>query len=90
MLFHKNAPTHRGACLVLHLLAAGLLLFVTLLSFMGLFLAHVDAQGLAFGTTAGSLSILAFSVSLMLFLHHLRSCMAPCEMCAVITKAKKK
>lgn len=89
MLFHKKSHAHSGPCLILHLIAAGLLLFVTLLSLLGVFLSHVDAQGLVFGTSAGSLSILAFSATLVLFLQHLRNCMTPCEICAVMEKVQK-
>ncbi len=90
LFFHRKQNAHRGPCMAIHLLAAGLLLFATLLALAGLFLAHVDAMGVTLGSTSGSLAILAFSATLVLFLQHLRNCFAPCEICAAEAKRKKK
>lgn len=85
MFFRKKQP-HEGLCLALHLFVAGLLLFTSAAAFIGVFKAHVQPEGLEFGTTVGSLSLLALAVSLVLWLKSMKDCACGCEVCG--TKKK--
>ncbi len=77
--------------MALHLVVAGLLLFATIAAFVGVYKAHVYDDGLAFGTTAGSLSLLAFAVCLVLWMHQMKACATKCEVCDMMpTPSKKK
>lgn len=87
MFFHKTPP-HRGLCFGLHLFVAGLLLFASVLALMGVYQAHVQPDGLYFGTANTSLSIIAFSVSIYLWIMQMKSCGADCDVCKVITRKK--
>lgn len=88
-MFSKK-PTHKTPCLVMHLLIAALLLLVSLLSLLGVFLSHiltsthdgVTTTTLAFGTSSGSLSIIAFAVSVTCFLKQLKASWSKCEACS--------
>ncbi|MDD4319865.1 MAG: hypothetical protein PHW10_06115 [Candidatus Peribacteraceae bacterium] len=77
-MFSKKS-SHKPACLVAHLLVAAVLLFTSVAALVGVYLSHVLSSGLVFGTSSGSLSIIAFVVSVMALGKQVRLC---CEKCA--------
>jgi hypothetical protein len=81
MFFHKKAP-HKPGCMVMHLVLAGLLLLAAVASLLGVYLSHFLESGLTFGTSAGSLSLIAFTFTVTMFLHQLKACMTSCEICS--------
>ncbi len=83
MLNSKKKALHSSECMALHVVVMLLLLFVAIASGIGVYMAHVTAQGLVFGAPAGSLAILSFVVSVLAFIKSLKACMSPCEVCAM-------
>lgn len=71
-------------CLYVNILISVLATIVAIASLVGVYKAHVLSTGLAFGTTSGSLSILALTFSLFLLKKALDNC--TCQ----ITGASKK
>ncbi len=90
LFFHKKKTPHQGACMVLHLVVAGLLLFASIAAFVGVYKAHVLDAGLVFGSSSGSLSLLAFAVCLTLWMQQMRNCATPCDVCVAPPTGKKK
>ncbi len=90
LFFHKKKTPYQGACMVLHLVVAGLLLFASIAAFVGVYKAHVLVDGLVFGTSGGSLSLLAFAVCLSLWMYQMKCCATPCEACVAPPTGKKK
>ena len=80
MFFHKKAP-HTPGCMVVHLLVALLLFLGSVASLVGVYKSHVMPEGLTFGTTSGSLALLAFAVTITLFLKQVKNCFMKCEVC---------
>lgn len=83
MFSSKKKGVHSPECMALHVVVMLLLLFVAIASSVGVYMAHVTAQGLVFGAPAGSLAILAFVGSVLAFVKALKCCMAPCEVCSM-------
>ncbi len=80
MLFmsHKKASAD-PAVLALQIVVSAFLFLATLASLVGVVLAHVSVQTgtLTFGSSADSLSLLAFAVSLVLWSHSMSCLMTP-------------
>ena len=70
-------------CLAFHLFVAGLLLFAAIASFIGVFKAHLQEHELVFGSMSDSLSLLAFAVTLTLWLWQMKNCASDCTICGV-------
>lgn len=73
----------------MQLFAAGLLLFVCIAAFIGVFKAHILPDGLYFGTSTASLSLIAFAISVTLFIKQVNACATPCEACKLPPVKKK-
>lgn len=67
--------------MVLHLVLAAFLTLAALAALVGVYQAHFLDIGLTFGTTSGSLSLIAFGVTLMFWLQQVKACMVKCEFC---------
>ena len=81
MFFHKKAP-HEPGCMVMHLVVSALLFLVSLAALVGVYKAHFLGDGsMTFGTSAGSLSLIALGVSLTLWMHQMKNCFTKCEVC---------
>lgn len=84
---HKKKSPHTTECMALHVVIMFVMLIMTLVAGLGVYMSHVTSQGLLFGSATGSLAILAFVASLMIFFKSLKACMSPCEVC--MTNGKK-
>lgn len=83
MLFSKKAP-HTPACMVLHLVVAALLLLAAVAALVGVVMTHVeggDAITMVFGTSQGSLALIAFGLTSTFFVKQLKGCCMRCEVC---------
>ena len=80
MFFSKKSP-HEPGCMAVHLVVAALMLLFVLASLLGVYASHMLSEGLTFGTSQGSLAIIAFVVGVKGFFCTLQSCFAKCEMC---------
>jgi hypothetical protein len=80
MFFRKKSP-HCGACLVCQVVVAILLFLASVAALVGVYKSHVLSSGFAFGTTSGSLSLIAFAVSVTLWMSQMRNCVSKCEAC---------
>lgn len=61
-------------CLYVNIFISALAAIVAIAALVGVYKAHVLSTGLAFGTTSGSLSILALTFSLFLLKKALENC----------------
>lgn len=58
------------------------LFLVTIASLVGIYQTHIVAGGAQFGSTSGSLAILAFTVSVVAWTRQMMACMSrDCEVC---------
>ncbi len=73
----KKTATDPGT-LAVQIIVCALLFLCSLASLVGVVLSHVDvSQGtLSFGTSAGSLSIIAFAIAVSLWAHGMKALMA--------------
>ena len=81
-MFKKKSP-HAGACMVLHVVVSVILFIAAVAAVMGVYKAHVLSNGLAFGTTSGSLAIVALAVVLHVWMKQMIACVTKCEACGV-------
>ncbi|OGJ56278.1 hypothetical protein A3D88_01295 [Candidatus Peribacteria bacterium RIFCSPHIGHO2_02_FULL_52_16] len=81
-LFKKKSP-HVGVCLALHVVLAILLFVASVAAVIGAYKAHVLSSGLVFGTTSGSMSLLALAVASHFWMKHMKCCVTKCEACNV-------
>ncbi len=61
-------------------LTALFLLVITIAALIGAYMAHVMPDGVVFGTTNGSLSLIAFTAAIVLLGKQMRKC-CPCGGC---------
>lgn len=80
MFFSKKAP-HTPACMVVHLVVSAILFLASLAALVGMYKAHFMPEGMTFGTSAGSLSLIALGATLTLWLHQMKNCLMECEVC---------
>ncbi len=66
----------------MHMIVAALMLLFVLAALLGVIKSHVLSDGLTFGTTSGSLAILAFVVAVKGFYATLCSCYTKCDVCS--------
>ncbi len=70
-------------CVIMKWAVALLLLLVTIASLVGIYQTHIVAGGAQFGSTSGSLAIIAFVASVMGWSRQMGKCMGKgCEVCA--------
>lgn len=82
-MFKKKSP-HAGACMVLHVVVAVLLFVASIAAILGAYKAHVlTSGGLAFGTTSGSLALIAVALTLKCCMKQVCACVTKCEACGV-------
>ncbi len=79
-MFHKKS-THGATCLAVHVVVTVLLFVASIAALLGVYKAHMLSSGAAFGTTSGSLSLVAFSITLSLCIYQLKCCLTKCEAC---------
>lgn len=83
-MFLKKKPTHTTPCLVVHVIVAVLLFVAALAALVGVYNSHVLKAGVVvFGTSSGSLSLIAFAVTLAFFMKAMKHCCGPCEACGI-------
>ncbi len=86
-LLSKKQPTCSTGCMIGKWIVAILLLIVSLASLVGVYQTHVvmgagSTMALQFGSTSGSLSIIAFAISTSVLVKKLASCMnGSCDIC---------
>jgi hypothetical protein len=82
MFFHKKPP-HKSGCLACHIIVTVLLFLGALASLVGVVMAHIDPvdRVLVFGTSAASLSLIAFAVTSTFCMKQLKTCMSSCDVC---------
>ncbi|MFA5799705.1 MAG: hypothetical protein WC840_01965 [Candidatus Peribacteraceae bacterium] len=87
-ILSSKKPCCSIGCLTTKWLAALLLFVVTIAALVGIFETHIVAASveptryaLQFGSTGGSLAILAFTVSLLAWMKHMVAIMKRCEVC---------
>lgn len=86
----KKKNPHETGCMACHAIVAILLFAATLASLLGVLVAHYDTEtgAMIFGTASGSLSLLAFVVSLSFCMKSMMNCMSNCDACAMNGKKK--
>ena len=80
-MFSSKKYPHTPGCMLIHVIGVLLLLAGTVASALGVYKAHVLADGLVFGTSTGSLAIIAMGLSVTLLLKQIKACMTKCEVC---------
>lgn len=88
ILHKKSSTTCSTGCLATKWLLCILLLVATVAALVGVYSTHillttdpVDFR-LQFGSTSGSLAILAFAIASTTFMKHMVSCLGECEICS--------
>ena len=76
-----TTPAACVGCMIMQWLTAIFLLVVTIAALIGAYMAHVMPDGIVFGSTNGSLALIAFTVSIVLLGKQMRKC-CPCGGCA--------
>ncbi len=71
------------ACVIVKWVVALALFLVSIASLVGIYQTHVVAGGAQFGSTSGSLAILAFTASVFAWTRQMALCMKKeCDVCA--------
>ncbi|MBI3331637.1 hypothetical protein HYZ99_01615 [Candidatus Peregrinibacteria bacterium] len=81
-MFKKKSP-HVGACMALHVVVSVLLFVAAVAAILGVYKAHVLSTGLAFGTTSGSLALVALAIVLHTWMKQTIACVTKCEACGI-------
>lgn len=93
-MFNSKKKTSAGSacigCMIMQWLTALFLLVVTIAALIGAYMAHVMPDGVVFGSTNGSLALIAFTASIVLLGKQMRKC-CPCGgcECAIPMSSKK-
>jgi hypothetical protein len=87
-MFFSKKKNHEPGCLACHIVVSAFLFLSTVAALLGVLMSHYDPrQGmLIFGTNADSLSLVAFVLSLTLWMKSMQHCMGKCEMCGTMGK----
>jgi ABC-type bacteriocin/lantibiotic exporter with double-glycine peptidase domain len=64
--------------MVAHILVSALLFLTALVALIGVYFSHVLTTGVAFGTSSGSLAIIAFVLSVLALSKQVKACMSEC------------
>lgn len=89
MFFCKKKNPHNAGCFVCHLIVTILLFIATLTALMEVLSSHyavlngARAATMVFGTNAGSLSLIAFAVTITFWAKSFKACVSGCEACGV-------
>ena len=78
----KKAPAVQACigCMIMQWLTALFLLVGAIASLIGAYMAHVLPEGVVFGSTNGSLALIAFTLSIVLLSKQMKKC-CPCGGC---------
>lgn len=63
-----------GPCGIAKWISGAFLLLAAIASVIGAYVAHFSVSGASFGTTTGSLSLIALVASLTVFVKHMQAC----------------
>lgn len=83
----KKSSSCSAACMTLKWVVNILLILAAVAALIGVYYTHVitgdetERLALQFGTTGGSLAILAFTVAVVSWSKQLVACLGPCEIC---------
>lgn len=69
-------------CKMTGILVFGLLLLTTLASLVGVYKSHFISAGATFGSTSGSLALIAFAINVMFLVKAMKHC-CPCNTCSI-------
>ncbi|NOS67051.1 MAG: hypothetical protein HOO67_01655 [Candidatus Peribacteraceae bacterium] len=92
MFFGKKKNPHDNACFACHIVVTVLLFLATLAALLETVMAHylipvgMREYMFVFGTNAGALSLIAFAVTVSLWVKSLKACITGCEACGTIGK----
>jgi len=75
----KSKNMYCDLCTILNLVIGVFAALLSLAALVGVYMSHVLPSGLVFGTTSGSLSIMAFGLSLFLLKKAMAACVCQCE-----------
>ena len=82
----QSSSSCHPAYMVLRWVMCALLLLVAIGALVGVYQTHVlmsaDTLRLQFGSTSGSLAIIAFAAASMSLMKQFVKCMGPCEICS--------
>ncbi len=84
-LLSKKKQTCALPCVIIKWTLCVLLLIVAVAALVGVFQTHIidlAPMRVQFGSTSGSLSIVAFTLASVAWLKHMICCMSPCEACS--------
>ena len=89
MFLSKKKNTHETTCFVCHVIVSLLLLAVSAAALANVLASHysIERAMFVFGTNAGPLSLIAFSISISLWMKSIIACMSGCAACG--TNGKK-
>lgn len=85
MFFSKKKP-HMVGCLVCHIVVSILLFLTTIGSLGEVIQTHYIEGKVVFGSASGALAFLAFGFSVTLWMHAMKCCMGPCDVCGTMKK----
>jgi len=68
--------------MIVHLVVAAIMVLLVLAALLGIYKAHVLSEGLTFGTSQGSLAIVAFVFAIKGLHVTLKNCFMKCEICS--------
>lgn len=78
----SKAPKGCHACKITGMLVFGLLMLTTLASLLGVYKSHFISTGTQFGSTSGSLALIAFAINVTFLIKTMAKC-CPCNACDV-------
>lgn len=93
MFFGKKKNPHEMGCFVCHIVVTVLLFLGSVAALVEVLVSHyavIDGMGeptLIFGTNASSLSLIAFAITITLWVKSFKACMIGCDACG--TNGKK-
>ena len=84
----KKKNPHEPGCFICHIVVSILLFLATIASLMSVLMSHYNAEHdmIVFGTNATSLSLIAFALTLTLWMKAMKCCMSGCEACGTMGK----
>ena len=85
MFFSKKKP-HMIGCLICHVVVAILLFLTALGALCNLVQTYYIGGKIIFAGTPGSLALIAFAISMSLWMQSMKSCMGECEVCSGMKK----
>ena len=88
MFFGKKKNPHDTGCYACHIVVTLLLFLSTIAALINVLTAHynMSQSALVFGTNADALSLIAFAVTVSLWMKSMKACMNGCEVCGTMGK----